>query len=204
MAPPATPEAMTLELMARPCITRSDSDLAPLTSRRPRWSCYRYPKSYCRSRKRPMPHSSDDPPSPPTASAETETPSATAGDAPDPADPAGSSSQGGEAYQPHRRRRRRRRRPPPSAAAPGAAVPGETAPQEPPSAGDTVQDMRVDAQGDIAGDAQAPKPRRHRRRRHGPPREMSQPSPVSADIPVDESAPPDPTTVTSGEDFEAG
>ena len=146
-----------------------------------------------------MPHSSDDQPSAPTASVERETPSATVADAPEGANPAGPSLQNGETQQP-RRRRRRRRRPPPAAASPGAAGGDQTTPEGTPLAGDTVQNTQVDAQGDTAGDAQAPKPRRHRRRRRGPPREMPQPSPVSADVPAGESGPPDPTTVTPGED----
>lgn len=164
-----------------------------------------------------MPPSSDDPPSAPTASVESETPSATVGDAPDAANPAGPSSPGGEAYQPRLRRRRRRRRPPPASVSPGAAVAAGNTPEEAQSAGDTVQHTRVDAQGDTAGDtpgdiagdtagdtqgdAQAPKPPRHRRRRRrGPPRETSQPSPVSGDGPVDGSAQPDTTAVAPGED----
>ena len=146
-----------------------------------------------------MPHSSDDQPSAPTASVESETPSATVADAPEGANPAGPSLQNGETQQP-RRRRRRRRRSPPAAASPGAAGGDQTTPEGTPLAGDTVQNTQVDAQGDTAGDAQPPKPRRHRRRRHGPPREMPQPSPVSADVPAGESGPPDPTTVTPGED----
>jgi len=147
-----------------------------------------------------MPHSSDDQLSAPTPGVESETPSATAGDVPDGASPAGPLLQDGEAQQPRRRRRRRRRRPPPVAASQETAVADETAPEEAPQAGDAVQDTRVDAQEDTRGDAQAPNPRRHRRHRRGPPREMSQQSPVSADGPVDESAPPDPTIVTPGED----
>jgi hypothetical protein len=151
-----------------------------------------------------MPHSSDDPPGAPTASVESETPSATVADAPDSANPAGPSLQDGETQQPRRRRRRRRRRPPPAAASPGAAGGDQTTPEGTPLTGDTVPDTQVDAQGDTqgdtAGDAQAPKPRRHRHRRRGPPREMPQQLPASADVPVGESGAPDPTTVTPGED----
>ncbi len=148
-----------------------------------------------------MPHPSDDPPNTPAASVESETPSATVGDAPEPANPAGPSSQGGEAHQPRRRRRRRRRRSPPTSASPDAAVAAGNTSEEAPSAGDTVQQTRVDAQGNTRGDAQGPKPPRHRRRRRrGPPGEMSQQSPVSADVPVDASGPPDLTKVAPGED----
>ncbi len=145
-----------------------------------------------------MPHSSDDQPSTPAASVETETPSATAGEAPDGGSSPVPSSADGEAYPP--RRRRRRRRPPPAAASQETAVAGETAAEETPPAGDKVHDTQADARGDIRGDAQAPKPRRHRRRRRGPPREMAQHSPASGDGPVDESGRPDPTTVAPGED----
>jgi hypothetical protein len=147
-----------------------------------------------------MPHSSDDPPSAPTASVESETPSATVADAPDSANPAGPSLQDGETQQPRPRRRRRRRRPPPAAASPGAAGGDQTTPEGTAPAGDTIPDTNADAQGDTGSDAQAPKPRRHRHRRRGPPREMSQHSPVSADGPVDESGPLDSTTATPGED----
>jgi hypothetical protein len=146
-----------------------------------------------------MPHSSDDPPSAPTTSVESETPSATVADAPDSANPAGPSWQDGETQQP-RPRRRRRRRPPPAAASPGAALGDQTTPEGTAPAGDTIPDTNADAQGDTGGDAQAPRPRRHRRRRRGPPREMPQQLPVSADGPVDESGPPDSTTATPGED----
>src|SRR4051794_32321080 len=113
-----------------------------------------------------MPHSSDDQPSAPTASVESETPSATVADAPEGANPAGPSLQDGETQQPRRRRRRRRRRrPPPAAASPGAAGGDQTTPEGTPLAGDTAPDTQLDAQGDTAGEAQAPKPRRHRRRR---------------------------------------
>jgi hypothetical protein len=150
-----------------------------------------------------MPHSSDDPPSTPAANVETETPSATTGEAPDGANPPGPSSADGEPYPP--RRRRRRRRPPPATASQETAGADETAPAAIPSVGDTDQDTRVDAQGDTQGDthgdAQAPKPPRHRRHgRRGPPREMAQQSPASGDGPVDESGQPDPTTVAPGED----
>ena len=147
-----------------------------------------------------MPYSSDDPPSAPTASVESETPSATVGEAPDGINPAGPSSADGAAYPPRRRHRRRRRRPPSAAASQETAVAAGTAPEEAPPAGDTVQDTRVDAQGGTGGDAQAPKPLRpRRRRRRGPPREMSQQSPVSADVPVDASGPPDLRIVAPGE-----
>jgi hypothetical protein len=164
-----------------------------------------------------MPHSSDDPPSAPAASVESETPGATVADAPDAANsdganPADPSLPDGETQQPRRRRRRRRRRPPPAAASPEAALGDQTTPEPTVLADDTVQDAHVDAQedaqgdiqrdtqGDTRGDAQAPKPRRHRRRRRGPPREMSQQSLVSADVPVAESGRPDPTTAAPGED----
>jgi hypothetical protein len=147
-----------------------------------------------------MPHSSDDPPSAPTASVESETPSATVGDVPEGANPAGPSLQDGEAQQPRPRRRRRRRRPPPAAASPGAALGDQTTPEGTAPAGDTIPDTKADAQGDTGGDAQAPRPRRHRRRRRGPPREMPQQLPVSADGPVDESGPTGSTTATPGED----
>jgi hypothetical protein len=145
-----------------------------------------------------MPHSSDDPPSAPTASAESETPSATAGEAPDNANPPGPSSADGEPHQP-RRRRRRRRRPSATAVSQETSTVHQTTPEEPPPAGDTVQDTQVDTQAITVGDAQVPKPRRHRRRRRGPPREMPQQSPVSDDFRVDESGPPGSTTVTSSE-----
>ena len=144
-----------------------------------------------------MPHSSDDPPSAPTASVESETPSATGEDSPDGAGP---SLQDGETQQPRRRRRRRRRRPPPSAAPPEAALGDQTTPEGTPLAGDMVPDTHFDAQGAARGDAEVPRPPRHRRRRRRPPREMSQRSPVSGDGPVDESGQPDPTTVTPGEE----
>jgi hypothetical protein len=143
-----------------------------------------------------MPHSSDDPPSAPSASVESETPSATVADG---ANPAGPSLQDGEAQQP-RRRRRRRRQPPPAAASPGATIGDQTAPEGTVPPGDTVPDTKADAQGDTGGAAQAPRPRRHRRRRRGPPREMPQQSPVSAGDRVDESGPADSTTATPGED----
>ena len=147
-----------------------------------------------------MPHSSDDPPSAPTASVEGETPDATVADAPDGANPAGPSVQEGDAQQPRRRRRRRRRRPPPAAASPGAALGDQTIPEETAPAGDTIPDTNADAQEDTAGDTQAPKPRRHRRRRRGPPREMSPQSLVSADVPANESGTPEPTTAGPVED----
>jgi hypothetical protein len=157
-----------------------------------------------------MPHSSDDPPSAPTSSSvERETPGATVADIPDGANPAGPSLQDGEAPQPRRRRRRRRRRPPPTAGSPGAAVGDRTTPEGAPPegtplAGDTVEDTHADAQGDArrdtGGDAQTPKPRRHRRRRRGPPRDTSQQSPVSADVWIDGDGPLDSTTGTPGED----
>ncbi len=141
-----------------------------------------------------MPHSSDDQPSAPTESVERETPSATAGEGLDGTNPTGPSSAEGEPYQP-RRRRRRRRRPQPAGASQGTVVADETTPEEALPAGDT----RVDAQA-LAEDAQSPSPPRHRRRRRrGPPREMSQQSPVSTDVRVDESGPPDPATATPGE-----
>ena len=143
-----------------------------------------------------MPHSSDDPSSAPSASVESETPSATV---PDGANPAGPSLQDGEAQQP-RRGLRRRRRPPPAAASPGATTGDQTTPEGTAPPGDTVPDTMADAQGDTGGDAQAPRPRRHRRRRRGPPREMPQQSPVSAGDRVDESGPADSTTATPGED----
>ena len=143
-----------------------------------------------------MPHSSDDPPSAPTASVESETPDATVADAPNGANPASPSLQDGEVQQPRRRRRRRRR--PPAAASPGPAQEDQTTPEGTAPAGGTIPHTNADAQGDTGGDAQAPRPRRHRRRRRGPPREMSSPSPVSADVPADGS--PDPTTVTPVED----
>ncbi len=146
-----------------------------------------------------MPHSSDDPPSAQTASLEGETPDATVADAPAGANPAGPSVQDGDTQQ-HRRRRRRRRRPPPAAASPGAALGHQTIPEETTPAGDTIPDTNADAQGDTAGDAQAPRPRRHRRRRRGPPREMSPQSLVSADVAANESGPPEPTTVGPVED----
>ena len=145
-----------------------------------------------------MPHSSDDQPSAPPASVESETLSAPTGEAPEGANATGPSLQQGEAQQP--RRRRRRRRPPRSAASPGVAVADETASEQAPPAGDTVEDTRVDAHGDTRGDAQAPRPRRHRRRRRGPPRDASQQSPVSGDGPVDERDQPDPLTAAPGED----
>ena len=145
-----------------------------------------------------MPHSSDDQPSAPTGSVESEAPGATVADG---ANPAGPSLQDGEAQQPRRRRWRRRRRPSPAAASPGAAVGMQTTPEGTPPAGDTIPHTHVDAEGaDAQVDAQVPKPRRHRRRRRGPPREMSQQSLVSAGSPIDESGPPDPTTATPGED----
>ncbi len=152
-----------------------------------------------------MPHSSDNQPSAPPPSVESDRPSATVADAPDGANPPAPSSTDGEPYQPRRHRRRRPRRPSQMAASQETSVAHETAPEEAAPAGDKVQDTQVDAQGDTPGDtqgdAQAPKPPRHRRRRrHGPPREISQQSPVSADVPVDGSGRPDPTTVTPGED----
>jgi hypothetical protein len=143
-----------------------------------------------------MPHSSDDPSSAPSASVESETPSATVADG---ANPAGPSLQDGEAQQP-RRRRRRRRRPPPAAASPGATIGDQTTPEDTAPPGDTVPDTKADAQRDTGGDAQTPRPRRHRRRRRGPPRAMPQQSPVSAGDRVDESGPADSTTATPGED----
>ena len=147
-----------------------------------------------------MPHSSDDPPSAPTASVESETPSATVADALDGANPAGPSLQDGEAQQPRPRRRRRRRRPPPAAASPGATIGDQTTPEGIAPPGDTIPDTNADAQGDTGGAAQAPRPRRHRRRRRGPPREMPQQSPVSAGDRVDKSGPADSTTATPRED----
>ncbi len=151
-----------------------------------------------------MPHSSDDPPSAPRASVESETPEATVADAPEGANPAGSSLQDGDAQQPRRRRRRRRRRSPPAATSPGAAIRDQTTPEETAPAGDTIPDTNADAPGDADGDtggnAQTPKPRRHRRRRRGPPRETSQESLGGAHVPVNESGPPDPATVTPVED----
>jgi hypothetical protein len=143
-----------------------------------------------------MPHSPDDQPSAPTPSVEGATPSATAAEAPDGANPPGASSADGEPDQPRRRRRRRRRRPPPAAASPGAVVGDQTPPEATPLEGGAVQDTQVHAGGD-RGDAQAPRLRRHRRRR-GPPRETSQPSLVSGDGPVDESGQSD--TTAPGED----
>jgi hypothetical protein len=148
-----------------------------------------------------MPHSSDDPPSAPTPSVESDTPSATAADAPDGANPPGPSSPDSESFQPRRRRRRRRRRPVP--ASQETAASDETALEEAPPAGDTIQDTQVHA-GSDAGDAQMPKPRRHRRRRRGPPRDASPQSPLSGDGSVDEGGQPDPATVTSGEDATQG
>lgn len=145
-----------------------------------------------------MPHSSDDQPSTPAASVEAEAPSATTGEAPDGANPPGPSSSDSESFE-RRRRRRRRRRPPPTAASQGTAIADETTPEETPPAGGAVLVALVHAGGD-AGDAQAPRPRRHRRRRRGPPREMSQQSPVSGDGPVDETGQPDQTTAAPGED----
>jgi hypothetical protein len=156
-----------------------------------------------------MPHSSDDPPSAPASSVERETPGATVADIPDGANPAGPSLQAGEAQQPRRRRRRRRRRPPPTAGSPGAAGGDRTTAEGTtlegtPLAGETVEDTHAnaqgDARGDTGGDAQAPKPRRHRRRRRGPPRDTSQQSPVSGDVRIDGSGPLDSTTGTPGED----
>ena len=143
-----------------------------------------------------MPHSPDDQPSAPTPSLEGATPSATAAEAPDGANPPGPSSADGEPDQP-RRRRRRRRRPPPAAPSPGAAVGDQTRSEATPLEGGAVQDTQVHAGGD-RGDAQAPRFRRHRRR--GPPRETSLQSPVSGDGPVDESGQPDATAVAPGED----
>jgi hypothetical protein len=143
-----------------------------------------------------MPQSSDDPPSAPTVSVESETPNTTAVDPPEGANRSDPPSPDSESFQPRRRRRRRRRRPPPAAASQGTTTANETAPEETLSAGGEVQDTQVDSQGD----AQPPKPRRHRRRRRGPPRDVSQQSPLSADVPVDESGQPDPKTVTPGED----
>ena len=145
-----------------------------------------------------MPQSSDDPPSAPAVSVESETPNTTAADAPDGANRSGAPSPDSDSFRP--RRRRRRRRPPPAAAAQGAATANETAPEETPPACDKVQDTLLDSQGNTQADAQAPKPRRHRRRRRGPPRDVSQQSPLSADVPVDESGQPDPKAVTPGED----
>jgi hypothetical protein len=156
-----------------------------------------------------MPHSSDDPPSASESSVERETPGATVADIPDGANPAGPSLQDGEAQQPRRRRRRRRRRPPPTAGSPGAAVGDRTTAEGTPLegtplAGDTVEDTHANAQGDARGDAggDAPplKPRRHRRRRRGPPRDTSQQLPVSGDVLLDGSAPLDLTTGTPRED----
>jgi hypothetical protein len=141
-----------------------------------------------------MPHSSDDQPSAPTPSVESDTPSASGADAPDGANPPGPSSPDSESFQP-RRRRRRRRRPAPAAASQETAAADETALEDAPPAGDTVQDTQVHA-----GDAQAPKPRRHRRRRRGPPRDPSQQSPLSGDGSVNEGDQPDPATATPGED----
>src|SRR5712671_2570377 len=124
-----------------------------------------------------MPHSSDDQPSAPTPSVESETPSATASEAPPPANPAGPSSAERDAYPPRRRRRRRRRRPPPAAASPGAALGDQTTPEGTAPAGDTIPETNADAQADTRGEAQAPKPPRHRRRRRGPPGEMPQQAP---------------------------
>jgi hypothetical protein len=142
-----------------------------------------------------MPHSSDDPSSAPSASVESETPSATVADG---ANPAGPSLQDGEAQQPRRRRRRRRGRPPPAAASPRATIGDQTTPESTAPPGDTIPDTNADAQGE--GAAQAPRPRRHRRRRRGPPREMPQQSPVSAGDRVDKSGPADSTTATPRED----
>jgi hypothetical protein len=144
-----------------------------------------------------MPHSSDDPSSAPSASVESETPSATVADG---ANPAGPSLQDGEAQQPRRRRRRRRGRPPPAAASPRATIGDQTTPEGTAPPGDTIPDTKADAQGDTGGAAQAPRPRRHRRRRRGPPREMPQQSPASAGDRVDESGPTDSTTATPRED----
>jgi len=145
-----------------------------------------------------MPQSSDDPPSAPAVSVESETPNTTAADAPDGANRSGAPSPDSESFRP--RRRRRRRRPPPAAAAQGTATANETAPEETPPAGDKVHDTLLDSQGNTQADAQAPKPRRHRRRRRGPPREMPQQSPVSAGDRVDKSGPADSTTATPRED----
>ena len=152
-----------------------------------------------------MPHSSDDPPSAPAASVESETPGATVADAPDAvnsdgANPAGPSLQDGKTQQPRRRRRRRRRRPPPAAALPVAAVGDQATPEGTPLAGDTVQDTQGEAQGEVRTDAQERRPPRHRRRRRrGPSRDPSQQSPVIGKVGIDGSSPPDPTTVTPGE-----
>jgi hypothetical protein len=167
-----------------------------------------------------MPHSSDDPPSAPAASVESETPGATVADAPDAANsdgansdgansdgansdganPAGPSLPDGETQQPRRRRRRRRRRPPPAAASPEAAVGDQATPEGTPLAGDTVQDTQGEAQGEVRTDAQELRPPRHRRRRRrGPPRDPSQQSPVIGKVGIDGSSPLDPTTVTPGE-----
>src|SRR5690349_801948 len=147
-----------------------------------------------------MPHSSDDQPSAPAPSVESETPSATASEAPVGANPAGPSSAEGEAYPPRRRRRRRRRRPPPAAASPGAAPGDQTTSEGTAPAGDTIPETNADARADTGGEAQAPKPTRHRRRRrHGPPGEMPQQAP-SGEVRVDENGPPDRTIVTPGED----
>src|SRR5271168_3815693 len=146
-----------------------------------------------------MPHSSDDQPDAPRPSAESETPSATAGEAPDGANPTGPSSADGEPYQQRRHRRRRRRRPPSAAVSQAAAIADETTPKEAPPAGGAVHDTQVPARGD-AGESPASRPRRHRRRRRGPPRDASQQSPVRGDSPVGEDAQPDPTTVAPSED----
>lgn len=145
-----------------------------------------------------MPHSSDDQPSTPAASVEGEAPSANTGEAPDGANPLGPSSSDSESIQ-RRRRRRRRQRPPPTAASQGTAVADETMPEETPPAAGAFHDTQGNAGGN-AGDAQAPRSRRHRRRRRGPPREMSQQSPVSGDGSVDESGQPGQTTAAPGED----
>jgi len=147
-----------------------------------------------------MPHSSDDQPSAPTPSVVSETPSATAGEAPVGANPAGPSSAEGEAYPPRRRRRRRRRRPPPAAASPGAAPGDQTTPEGTAPTGDTIPETNADAQAGTGGEAEAPRPPRHRRRRRrGPPGEMPQQAP-SGEVRVDENGPPDRTIVTPGED----
>ena len=147
-----------------------------------------------------MPQSSDDPPSAPAVSVESETPNTTAANPPEGANRSGAPSPDSESFQPRRRRRRRRRRPPLAVASQGTTTANETALEKTPPAGGKVQDTLVDSQGNTQADAQAPKPRRHRRRRRGPPRDVSQQSPLSADVPVDESGQPDPKAVTPGED----
>jgi hypothetical protein len=140
-----------------------------------------------------MPHSSDDPPSAPTASVESEAPSATAQDTSTDVDPSIPSSQGDEPRQPRRRRRRRHRRPSLMAGLQDAPVAGESRTEEAPVAGDTGADAHIDEQ--------APKPaRRRRRRRRGPARDAAASQlPPTGDAPIDGGDPLDSTAVAPGE-----